>query len=102
MSLHTSGPWEAATSGDYDLNGIGVFGKNAANKRFYIATAHYMGTAPEMGAEHNARLIAAAPELVKALEDLLPIAARSIQGTTDGEPLLEAACAALRKARGET
>ena len=48
----------------------------------------------------NARLIAAAPELLAALVELLPHAARVIQGTTEGQPLLEAARAAIAKAGG--
>lgn len=55
---------------------------------------------PSPMGEANARLIAAAPDLLAALEELLPIAARSIQGTTDGEPILQAARAAIAKATG--
>jgi hypothetical protein len=54
---------------------------------------------PENGA--NIRLIASAPELLEALENIFPHAAVRIQGTTDGEPILEQARSAIRKARGE-
>ena len=66
---YTPGPWEAASPGDYDTDGIGVFARNPGGLRYYIASVRYMGTAPKMGAEPNARLIAAAPELLAALED---------------------------------
>jgi glycerol-3-phosphate dehydrogenase len=49
-------------------------------------------------AEENARLLAAAPDLLAALQALLPIAARVIQGTTDGEPMLKQARAAIARA----
>jgi hypothetical protein len=45
----------------------------------------------------DARLIAAAPDLLAALVELLPHAARVIQGTTEGQPLLEAARAAIAR-----
>ena len=53
---------------------------------------------PSPMGEDNARLIAAAPELLDALVLLLPYAARAIQGTTEGQPLLDAARAAIAKA----
>lgn len=46
----------------------------------------------------NAKLIAAAPDLLAALEKILPYAARLIQGTTDGEPLLIQARKAIEQA----
>ena len=70
MAAHTPGPWEAASPGDYDTDGIGVFARNPSGLRYYIASVRYMGTAPEMGAEHNARLIAAAPMMYEALQRL--------------------------------
>jgi hypothetical protein len=51
--------------------------------------------------EANAQLIAAAPEMFAALVALLPHAARAIQGTTEGQPLLDAARAAIAKATQE-
>ena len=44
-------------------------------------------------------LTAAAPDLLAALEKLLPYAARLIQGTTDGEPLLVEAREAIKQAK---
>jgi len=46
------------------------------------------------------RLSTVPAELLEAVRTLLPIAARVIQGTTDGEPLLKQARAAIKKAEG--
>jgi len=47
-------------------------------------------------------MITNAQELLDALVLLLPYAARTIQGTTEGQPLLDAARAAITKATGDT
>jgi hypothetical protein len=49
----------------------------------------------------QAQLIASAPYLLEAVRTLLPIAARVIQGTTDGEPMLKQARAAIARATEE-
>jgi hypothetical protein len=64
---HTAGPWEAAKPSDYGTDGIGVFARNPAGMRYYIANVRYMGTADVRYAEANARAIAAVPELINAL-----------------------------------
>lgn len=51
-------------------------------------------------AESNARLFAAAPELLAALEKALKRLAPVIQGTTDGAPLLAEMRAAIARAEG--
>ena len=48
----------------------------------------------------NARLIASAPALAAALRELYPVASRALAGTSDGEPRLERARAALALAEG--
>jgi hypothetical protein len=40
-------------------------------------------------------------ELLSVLEAILPHASRRIQGTTDGDPILNSARAAIAKAKGE-
>jgi len=92
---HTSGPWIAAD----------VFVNNSPNRLILRQTKYGGDVVLDLGdTEHanmaNARLIAAAPELLDALVLLLPYAARAIQGTTEGQPLLEAARAAIAKAEG--
>jgi hypothetical protein len=47
------------------------------------------------------RLSAVNAELLEAVRTLLPIAARVIQGTTDGEPMLKQARAAIARATEE-
>ncbi len=93
---HTPAPWTADgyhneyyASISVKAGGRGVCAISSAIKR------------PGAESAANARLIAAAPDLLAALEELLPAAARSIQGTTDGEPILQAARAALAKATGD-
>jgi len=46
----------------------------------------------------QSQLNAAALDLLEALKILLPYAARNIQGTTDGEPILKKAREAINKA----
>jgi hypothetical protein len=94
MTTHTPGPWACTYTSnhahDYRLtrhNGQPLPINAEANDR------------SEQRA--NARLIAAAPDLIAALVTLLPHAARAIQGTTEGQPLLEAARAAINKATQE-
>lgn len=70
MNQHTPGPWEAASAGDHDIDGIGIFARNAAGMRYYIGRAHFMGTADPAPAEANARLIAAAPDMLAMLQRL--------------------------------
>jgi len=87
---HTPGPWELRQSTrhgywfiDYEQGGEGY-------------------TLTKLNCEEaDAHLIAAAPDLLEALEALLPIAARVIQGTTDGQPMLRQARSAITKATGE-
>jgi len=55
-SIHTPGPWKS--------EGINIYAPAPANVRPHIAKVIYGGNA-------DARLIAAAPELLEALEDLL-------------------------------
>jgi hypothetical protein len=61
-------------------------------------------TPPNDVSFHNARLIAAAPELYAALESILGIAGVTINGLHYDEcvALINKACAALAKARGES
>lgn len=95
MSKHTPGPWIADQLVDgYDIH--------AAETRFRVATA----SDPEMvwgaiGREEDARLIAAAPELLEALEKIV----RMFEGADDTvwavEDYHQKARAAIAKAKGE-
>lgn len=120
---HTPGPWEllGAMNNVYSERGI----KNASgmtayeNDRWHIAqigtvtrckeTAQFEEI-PEKELMANARLIAAAPELLEALENLLQYTteqARQFDGPFDGDDdfylfHVNAARAAIAKAKGET
>jgi hypothetical protein len=67
MDKHTPGPWAI----DQDLSGAPVILPTLENGRFAICAMY----GPQKG--HNARLIAAAPELLEALKNAIEI----IEGT---------------------
>lgn len=98
---HTPGPWEFASSGK------GVRYIYASNRPQPIARPFTdLGRIPKDEFEANARLIAAAPELLDALEDLAnDISERFDMDDPSTNPgirrAVEAARAALAKARGE-
>lgn len=79
MKEHTPAPWKHAKRGDYDTHGIGIFANNEAGLPYYVATVGFMGTADHRYAEANARLIAAAPELLAALQKIDANAAESVE-----------------------
>lgn len=102
---HTPGPWRPNVAGGADLID--------ARKRL-VARAYDPedDDAVTREAAANARLIAAAPDLLAALEDLLPYAAREIKRLNDtmvgslypaiNLAKLDRAEAAIAKARGST
>jgi len=92
MSAHTPGPWYRNIPAD------GKYPTVFAGRNQHVAVASQQKDSAET--EANISLIAAAPELLDALALLLPYAARAIQGTTEGQPLLDAARAAIAKAEG--
>lgn len=79
---HTPGPWR--------VQGTGIWGGHADGLERLIAGlwTHYVG---QQQTEANARLIAAAPELLEALKALL---------SPDAEGDVDMAIAAIRKAEG--
>ena len=91
---HTSGPWHR------NIRANGKYPVVFAGRNQHIATAAPQKDSAET--EANISLLSAAPELLDALVLLLPYAARAIQGTTEGQPLLDAARAAITKATGDT
>jgi len=102
-TLHTPGPWWRtletaitchgcnASSSDYDLRAIGIFSERT--RELGIATVY--GQTPRI-AEANAKLIAAAPDLLAALEGLLEYVDRL---TTVEATAMTRAGAAIAKAR---
>lgn len=93
MSAHTAGPWAI----DWNVSRIDVFSSDAAT---LIATIRRSTPSDGIDADAraNARLIAAAPELLEALRDL----AESVRAAGITGPYLDAADAAIAKAKGAT
>ena len=75
---HTPGPWEATTMDDMNQCGLGVSAKNPAGMRVNVANVVFNGH--NLPTEANARLIAAAPDLLEALQMLSETAGRVAQG----------------------
>lgn len=108
---HTPGPWYAVKSSNNGWEICGVLGdlperRNmveftyASNKPVLLFVEPWHQFPNEKWNEMqqaNARLIAAAPDLLAALSDLLAI--EGIQG--DRGVVISKACAAIKKARGE-
>ena len=93
--MHTPGPWTV------DPKTLAVYAPDRHGHAAAVRVAECGRTLlPAAEIRGNAALVAAAPDLLAALQALLPIAARSIQGTTDGQPLLDAARAAITRATG--
>lgn len=87
MTKHTRGPW-------FEKYGSQIYTDTALNPELNIATANRMGTRSEQ--EANARLIAAAPELLEALKSALTVLPDSV-----GDFDRDKAEAAIAKATGE-
>lgn len=106
----TPGPWDFSMAkmpidGEYDYCISAV----VDGERYVISEAFGRVSEKQRPNAHaNARLIAAAPELYEALERLLkwvaPIAGDNHDKDREREEMasVEAACSALRKARGES
>ena len=86
--MHTKGPWNISKHGTPDHTP--QYGIYTDNNDFCIVKGQ--------DAEANARLIAAAPDLLEALEAVYPFAEIYTRGTTDGQPILDMAQKAIRKA----
>lgn len=109
---HTPGPW---FTGAWSSHGIIIFKKNQGAQGTFVgyAQGYPYGQKPtdedrthflsEAEAEANARLIAAAPELLEALQDLLGLIHRIEERTpifeSDGQ--IYRAEAAIRMAEGK-
>jgi hypothetical protein len=92
---HTPGPWEWQHDYESSPNWCSIMTK-IGNKLTYIADV-YRG-------EADARLIAAAPDMLEALEALLPLAEDFYYDVNHGDEYVEQfvkARAAIAKAKGE-
>ena len=89
---HTQGPWYADPTAQYEHMADCLL-ENQTWIAVEADDGHVAYCHPD-----NADLIAAAPELLASLQEVMPFAAMRLGGTTDGEPLLEKARAAIAKA----
>lgn len=90
---HTDGPWTAGEDRDYQEGMIGVW----RGEDLVAVVCHHNGEKPGGRGEANARLIAAAPELLEALEEILS----ADSDMPSYQSSLDKAEAAINKARGE-
>ena len=100
---HTPGPWNIGSS-DLPVSRMSIHCKG--HKDSCHSTVALMVSRGAIGISHdeefaNARLIAAAPDLLKALEDCVAVMDRELAGLKVIQPELSAARAAIAKATGE-
>ncbi len=103
-TMWSQGPWRAGSEVN-DSRDAGRWG--IQNNDFFIATTcadvEFNEERSQLREEFNARLIAAAPDLYSALEELVAVSWEDI-GADDGSesPVMYRARLALAKARGES
>jgi len=112
MSKHTAGPWKASVA-FFGPSGNGVpkvsHGDTSSVMCFLNLSGAYGGNKGIERANADARLIAAAPELLEALEDVLSayrdartaLANHKFIGGHEETPIMQRARAAIAKARGQ-
>ena len=103
MYKWTPGPWNIGSS-DLPASRMAIHCKG--HKESCHSTVALMVSRMTIGISHdeefaNARLIAAAPDLLKALEDCVAVMDRELAGLKVIQPELSAARAAIAKATGE-
>ena len=102
---YTPGPWRIGSLASWD----GYTGRPFRNvwagdgdEAVCIARAIGEGSGPQLSdVDADARLIAAAPDLLEALEDCVAVMDRELAGLKVIQPELSAARAAIAKATGE-
>lgn len=99
MSKHTPGPWRIEFVKDVSSGSVGSHIIRLGNEWEYLAF-HKSGSTPDVE-KANAHLIAAAPEMLEALENLLQFV-DSIPDITNEHSKMKAARDAIKKARGES
>jgi len=95
MSEHTNGPWEACQRGaygDFDCNSRVIRSSDPDDMRRIAAVHCYAGDAETYA---NARLIAAAPEMLEALENTIALCDAGF------DPDFDEINASIAKARGK-
>ena len=108
MNNHTPGPWgiETVKTSCGHCHKVGPFpwrDDEANHACIYVDDSHAWVNGKEL--EANARLIAASPDLLDALEALIPLVEWALKEQSppyfDG-PLVVQSCVAIAKAKGET
>jgi hypothetical protein len=100
QTTHTPGPWRHTDAQSHSPADIQYEPAVIWQCITPVAVAHYGGAYPtETQANANARLIAAAPDLLEALQALI---ATRVPGAGSKSPEWIAACAAIAKATGNT
>ena len=103
MTKHTPGPWKAFPDNGNLVRNVAGGGGTVAHVQGHPAKYQTVKDYHEI-VEANARLIAAAPELLEALEELIDQCIHA-EGSMDynyGKFELERAEKAIAKAKGET
>ncbi len=97
MSGHTKGPWKAVE------NGFWKQGVQAGRGKWIVYKAGTEGM-KQTEIEANARLIAAAPDLLEALEELSAVYSDALRDEFNITecPLIDKAHAAIARAKGES
>jgi hypothetical protein len=97
MSTHTRGPWQAiATEFEGGAKGFVILAQPGVAMRGFTTQVAYM-----LGHEANARLIAAAPDLLAALKSCVESLSVNHPGDNEYWAALELAEAAITKAEGK-
>jgi hypothetical protein len=96
-SKHTPGPWNVETANKYGEIRITA---SATKKHTYLIALTSPDCPDSQTQEANTSLMAAAPDLLAALESLLP-AYDDARAAGHGEILIAQARAAIAKAKGE-
>ena len=101
MQGHTPGPWRVKKS--YTIEGYREF--CIMRRSETLATSHNLGEDRDIEFEANAHLIAAAPDLLEALEVVAAMDNKdwgNVEWIMSMEAVVEQAKTAIAKARGQT
>jgi len=103
MSKHTPGPWKI---GSEQTDGLGRYAQVQSSEEFgdivaRVCVAHNANHTLNRSGRANARLIAAAPELLEALELILPYLTDGEDAGDEATALAPIVRAAIAKAKGE-
>ena len=99
MKKHTPGPWFDAGSDTYFPDQTNIKA-NSGTESFYVAAV--IGGLSEDEHKANVSLIAAAPDLLEALQDVVNSVARCTSGDVCQMSDFSSARAAIAKATGES